>query len=198
MQPQLASPSTAATCDIILPMSSDDSRCQILHKGRFIQLVRNGHWEFAQRIGNSGVVGIIAVTPDERLILVQQHRIPVGASVIELPAGLAGDVVGHETEPLEHAARRELSEETGYSGGQWSALWDGPSSSGLTDEMLQLFLARNVQKTAPGGGDASESITVHAIALTELPEFLKTRRTAGILVDLKVYLAMYLLQQNTL
>lgn len=168
---------------------------EILWKGRFLQMARRGRWEFVQRVGSSGVVGIIAVTSDRRLILVEQDRLPVGGHVIELPAGLSGDVTGSEEESLELAARRELLEETGYSGGEWSQSWDGPSSAGLTDEMLQLFLARDVRKTGQGGGDASESIIVHDIPLADLPEFLKRRRADGTLVDLKVYLAMCLLRQ---
>ena len=168
---------------------------EILWKGRFLQMVRRGRWEFAQRVGSSGVVGIIAVTADRRLILVEQNRLPVGGCVIELPAGLAGDVSGSEQETMELAARRELLEETGYSGGTWSQSWDGPSSAGLTDEMLQLFLARDVRKTGKGGGDASESIIVHEIPLVDLSEFLKRRRADGTLVDLKVYLAMCLLSR---
>ena len=168
---------------------------EILWKGRFLQMVRRGRWEFAQRVGSSGVVGIIAVTADRRLVLVEQNRLPVGGRVIELPAGLAGDVSGSEEETLELAARRELLEETGYSGGTWSQSWDGPSSAGLTDEMLQLFLARDVCKTGEGGGDASESIIVHEIPLVDLSEFLNRRRADGTRVDLKVYLAMCLLSR---
>ena len=168
---------------------------EIVWKGRFLQMAQRGRWEFVQRVGSSGVVGIIAVTADRRLILVEQNRLPVGGCVIELPAGLAGDVSGNEQETLELAARRELLEETGYSGGTWSQSWDGPSSAGLTDEMLQLFLARNVRKTGDGGGDASESIVVHEIPLGDLPQFLKRRRADGTLVDLKVYLAMCLLRR---
>lgn len=168
---------------------------EILWKGRFLQMVQRGRWEFVQRVGSSGVVGIIAVTADRRLILVEQNRLPVGGHVIELPAGLAGDITGSEEESLELAARRELIEETGYSGGTWSQSWDGPSSAGLTDEMLQLFIARDVRKTGQGGGDASESIIVHAIPLPDLPQFLTQRRADGTLIDLKVYLAMCLLNQ---
>jgi ADP-ribose pyrophosphatase len=158
-------------------------------------MAKRGRWEFVQRVGSSGVVGIIAVTVDRRLILVEQNRLPVGGHVIELPAGLSGDIVGSEEETLELAARRELLEETGYSGGHWSQSWDGPSSAGLTDEMLQLFLARDVRKTGEGGGDTSESIIVHEIPLAELAGFLERRRADGTLVDLKVYLAMCLLNR---
>jgi ADP-ribose pyrophosphatase len=178
---------------MIDPMPRDTPPAEIIWKGRFLQIAKRGRWEFVQRVGSSGVVGIIAVTADQRLLLVEQERLPVGTRVIELPAGLAGDIAGETDETLERAARRELLEETGYAGGLWTPWWDGPSSAGLTDETLQLFLARDVQKTTAGGGDGSESIIVHEIPLAELPQFLQRRRADGTLVDLKVYLATCLL-----
>ena len=54
-------------------------------------------------------VGIVAVTSDGRLLLVEQFRIPVGKNVIELPAGLVGDLPGQEEESLKLAAQRELA-----------------------------------------------------------------------------------------
>jgi ADP-ribose pyrophosphatase len=91
-----------------------EAQPHVVAAGKYIELVRQNGWEFARRKGISGIVGIIAVTDDRKLVLVEQHRPPVGARVIELPAGLAGDAKGHEKEDLADAARRELLEETGY------------------------------------------------------------------------------------
>lgn len=167
---------------------------KVLWSGRFLRIVQRGHWEFAQRCNASGVVGIVAVTTDGRLLLVEQYRIPLRARVLELPAGLAGDVAGQETEAFELAARRELLEETGYSGGSWKPLFGGPSSAGLTDEALMLFLAEGVQKTAEGGGDESEEIRVEAVPLDEVPAFFASAEGRRVHVDLKARLAWYYLQ----
>src|SRR5215217_1288754 len=83
-------------------------------EGKRVRLVRRGDWEFVTRKKSSGIVAIVAVTDDYKLVLVEQYRPPVAKSVIELPAGLAGDEAGHEQEDLLTAARRELLEETGY------------------------------------------------------------------------------------
>ena len=45
--------------------------------------------DIVQRIG--GIVGVVALTPEHNVVLVEQYRVPVGARVVELPAGLAGD-----------------------------------------------------------------------------------------------------------
>lgn len=162
-----------------------------LFDGKYLRLLDRDHWQFVQRKNISGIVGIIAVTPQRRLLLVEQYRIPLQARVIEIPAGLAGDQPGTENEPLIEAARRELLEETGYHADTWRQVAQGTSSSGLTDEVITLFVASGLRKVAPGGGDGSERITVHDIPLNEVEPWLARQLDAGAKVDLKVYSALY-------
>jgi ADP-ribose pyrophosphatase len=70
------------------------SKEKTLYAGKHIRLVQQGQWEFARRTKASGIVMIAAVTADGKLLLIEQLRPPVGKRVIELPAGLAGDVAG--------------------------------------------------------------------------------------------------------
>src|SRR5580693_7412923 len=104
-----------------------------LHRGRHLELVEDHGWEYVQRRNASAVVGILAVTPAHELLLVEQHRIPVGGPVIELPAGLVGDEDADED--IAKAAARELIEEAGWSPSQCAVLAKGPSSAGLTSEI---------------------------------------------------------------
>ena len=164
---------------------------ETLHAGRFLSLVRRGHWEYVTRRGTTGVVAIVAVTDDAKLLLVEQARPPVGKQAIELPAGLAGDIVGEETESLATAAKRELLEETGYEAQEVRWLSEGPSSAGLTDEMISLFLMSGLTKTSAGGGDASEDIVVHEVPLPTVPDWLEERRRAGCVIDLKIYAGLF-------
>src|SRR4051812_43058440 len=85
-----------------------------LGAGRFLRLVAAGQWEYIEHVNASGVAAVAAVTEDGRLVIVEQHRPPVGGPVIELPGGLCGDDAGAAEEPLAEAACRELLEETGY------------------------------------------------------------------------------------
>ena len=168
---------------------------ETLHAGRHLTLARRGHWEFATRSGATGVVGIVAVTDDERLVLVEQFRPPVNKRVIELPAGLAGDIVGQTTESLETAARRELLEETGYEARDCRRIFEGPSSAGLTDEMITIFLMTGLTKLGLGGGDASESIVVHEAPLASLLWWLSERQVDGCLIDPKIFGGLFWLQR---
>ena len=165
----------------------------MLAEGRRVRLVREAHWEYAERTNARGAVVLAAVTNDGRLLLVEQYRIPVGRRVIEPPAGLVGDVAGEEEEALETAARRELLEETGYEARQLELASIGPPSAGLASEIVAFFVARGLTKIHDGGGDSSEEIVVHAVPLDEVDAWLDARAAEGTLIDPKVYAALYFL-----
>src|ERR1700722_17662471 len=88
---------------------------------KFLALIKEGHWEYVDRVNATGAALIVAVTPEEKLILVEQYRIPVHVRTIELPAGIIGDEPGNCGESHAEAARRELLEETGYAAGRIGA-----------------------------------------------------------------------------
>jgi ADP-ribose pyrophosphatase len=70
-------------------------------------------------------------------------------------------------------------------------LSNGPSSAGLTSEVLTLFRARGLRKVEEGGGVPGEDIAVHVVPLDRVPAFLAERERAGALVDAKVFAALY-------
>jgi len=166
-----------------------------LGAGRYLGLYETDGWEYVSRENASGVVVLVAVNDAGELLLVEQFRPPVGKPVIELPAGLVGDL--HDpAEGLLQAAQRELLEETGYAAGHLELFMSCPSSAGLTDEVISFVMASKLQKLGPGGGDASEDIAVHAVALADIDQWLSVRQKHGALLDPKIYSALYWLSQH--
>jgi ADP-ribose pyrophosphatase len=165
-------------------------RPTVIADGKFLRFMKAGHWEYVSRKGVTGVVTIIAVTRDRKLLLVEQYRPPVESRVIELPAGLAGDGK-HRHETLEAAARRELLEETGYEASEMTYVGGGAASAGLTDELISLFVATGLNKTGDAAGDGSEQIVVHEVPVDQLAKWIDQKAGEGLLIDLKVYAAMH-------
>src|SRR5690606_35072980 len=126
----------------------------VLHEAQYLRLKRRGRWEFAERTNASSAVIIVAVTPQDKVLFVEQYRVPVSAPSIEMPAGLVGDL-GHDEE-IETAARRELLEETGWQAGRIEYLMAGPSSSGMSNEMIAFVRAHDLVQISAGGGDETE------------------------------------------
>jgi ADP-ribose pyrophosphatase len=169
----------------------------VLHKGQFLALFREGHWEYVERVNATGAAIILAVTDDQKVLLVEQYRIPVHTRTIELPAGIIGDEPGGSKESQAEAARRELLEETGYAATAMEVLTTGAASSGLTSEVVTLFKASDLQRTGEGGGVAHEDITVHEVPLAEVDAWLAARAGAGILIDPKIFAGLYFLHRHT-
>jgi ADP-ribose pyrophosphatase len=165
-------------------------RPSVIADGRFLRFMKAGSWEYISRKGVTGVVTIIAVTRDRKLLLVEQYRPPVESRVIELPAGLAGDGK-HRHETLEAAARRELLEETGYDASEMTYIGGGTASAGLTDELVSLFFATGLNKTGAGLGDGDEDIVLHEVPVDQLPQWIEQKAGEGLLIDLKVYSALH-------
>lgn len=169
---------------------------KVIAETPYLNLVQRGKWFLARRPNTSAVICVAAVA-DGGLVLVEQYRPAVRKWTIELPAGLAGDIAGHEEEPIVEAAKRELLEETGFVATTWDELWTMPSSAGLTDELVTLFRARGLQRQGVGGGDETENITVHEVPLREIHAWLDSQRQSGKLVDARVFAALYFVSLDT-
>lgn len=111
-------------------------------------MIVNGTWEYSERVHPGGLAAIIlAVTPEDRIIFVEQFRIPIQQRTIEMPAGLVGDIDAGES--IEQAAIRELEEETGWTADHAEILLIGPVSSGASSERIALYAPLDYVKSAP-------------------------------------------------
>ena len=54
----------------------------VLHTGKFLELIKEGHWEYVDRVHGTGVALIIGVTTEQKVLLVEQNRIPLHARTI--------------------------------------------------------------------------------------------------------------------
>lgn len=165
---------------------------ETLYEGKYLKLLRRGRWEYAERRNASGIVVIVAETPDDEVLFVEQLRPPMNSRVLELPAGLSGDIVGQEDEALTTAAERELVEETGYEAHQMKRLGDAPPTSGMCSELHTYFHATQLVRVSDGGGDESEDIEVHVVPRGQIRAFLAGRMADGCLVASSVYAGLWL------
>jgi len=171
-------------------MPGDDDQLEVHHRGRFLRAVSRGGWEYVERINSSGVIGVIAITDDGELVLIEQPRVPVGRTVVEIPAGLAGDSEDTTGEAMIDAAKRELREETGFEAATWQRLGAGYTSAGMSNEKVTLFVATGLQRVDEGGGDGNEDIAVHLVPVDDATSWVAQRVRDGTGVDLKVYHAI--------
>ena len=137
---------------------------------------------------------VIAVTPADEVLFVEQYRIPLGARTIEMPAGLVGD--DHAQDTLIDAARRELIEETGWSPGKVEVLLTGPTSSGMSNERIAFVRARALTRVGAGGGVDDEDITVHAVPRAQAPAWLMQKQAEGFELDLKLWAGLWMIDHN--
>lgn len=149
-------------------------------------------WDFVRRPHSDQCVGILAITPDEEIVLVEQFRVPIQRRVIEIPAGLVGDEEENAGESLASTAARELLEETGYRAGSITQLIATPTSAGMTSEFIHLFHAKDITREHDGGGVGGEDIIVHHVPVSQLRGWLLEKEADGFCVDFKIHAALWL------
>ena len=175
-----------------LKMTETETLCN----GKWLRLKRRGRWEFAERVNAGGGVIIVAVTPEDRLLLVEQYRAAIESKTIEMPAGLVGDLAHSADEHAVEAARRELLEETGYEAGRIEFLMAGPSSSGMSNEIMAFVRAYDLVRVHAGGGDETEDIIVHEVPRADAPRWLLQKIREGFSVDPKMFAGLYFLEHG--
>ena len=173
----------------------EDDTPEILYEGPWLRMVRRGRWEYAERThGNGMAVIIIAVTPDDEVLFVEQFRVPLGRRTIEMPAGLVGD--DHANDTLEAAAHRELIEETGWQPARLDVLLVGPTSSGMSSERIAFVRALDLTRVGEGGGVDNEDITVHTVQRSQAPAWLMRKQAEGFELDLKLWAGLWMIDHN--
>jgi len=112
-------------------------------------------------------VNTIAITKEGKFVIVRQYRHAIGMSSFELCAGVA------DKEGQSHldAAKRELQEETGYTGGQWQHWMSMAPNPATSNNWVHCFIAEDVEEGRKSP-EPSEDISVHLATFEELKEMM--------------------------
>lgn len=156
-------------------------------QGKYIKVLVDGTWEYVARARDIQAAVILALDGDS-VVLVEQHRVPLGRRCLELPAGLVGDEQAGES--VEGSAARELEEETGYRAARLETLGVFQSSPGMVSEGFTLLRATGLERVGPGGGVPGEEITVHRVPLAEISAFVAGKRAEGVAIDVRLLLLL--------
>ena len=114
-------------------------------------------------------VNVIAVTPDDRCVMVRQFRFGTRETTLEIPGGMVDS-----GETPDEAARRELLEETGFSAVRWTLLATVRPNPAFLDNTCHHFLAEAaVQRRAPHD-EGGEDIGVELVPVPELPDRVRS------------------------
>jgi ADP-ribose pyrophosphatase len=143
--------------------------------------------EVARRevVEHYGAVAVVALGERDEVVLIHQYRHPLGHRLWELPAGLLDE----PGEAPVTAAARELAEEVGLAAGHWETLVDVAASPGFTDEVVRVFLARDLttaDREQPVGDEEADLVVrrfelAEAVRMVLAGEVVNSSSAAGIL-----------------
>ena len=145
---------------------------QVIYQGKILSLrlddviLPNGKNSKREVVEHAGAVTVVAVTNDQKVLMVRQYRYPVGEVLLELPAG----GLNKGEAPL-RCAMRELKEETGWEAADWQELTSFYTTPGFTNEKMYLFLAKNLTYIGQDL-DEDEFIQVVSVPLDATPNMI--------------------------
>lgn len=164
----------------------------LIHRGKIIELYLE-EVEFPNHtrtqleiVRHPGGAAAVALDHENRVCLLRQYRHPTGGWLWELPAGKRD---GHEP-PLQ-TVQRELEEEAGLCARRWESLGNIYSSPGIFDEVVHLFLARELT-AVDTHQEAHELIEVHWLRFDEA----LTRAASGEIQDAKTLVGLWRAQSR--
>lgn len=139
-------------------------------------------------IFHNGAVAVIAITSEDKIILVKQYRKAIEATSYEIPAGKLE--LGEQNDP-KAAALRELEEETGYKA-QLELVYDFYSAIGFCNERIRLYHASHLEKIDnPRPQDEDEVLELYEVSLDEAKDLI----ASGDICDAKTIIAIQHWQQ---
>lgn len=147
--------------------------------------VPNRGYQKREIVEHNGAVGIVAITPENKVVLVRQYRKAVEKELWEIPAGKIE--IG---ENPKECAIRELKEETGYSAENMKLIHKFYTSAGFSNQKIYIFLAENLIQ-GDRDLDEDEFLEVHEIDKDEVYNMIARNE----IEDAKTSIGMLLIKE---
>ncbi len=112
-------------------------------------------------------INVIAVTKTGEMVIIRQYRHGLGRTCFEIVAGC----VEEGEDPMD-AAKRELEEETGFTGGEWSEQMQFSCNASAMNNITHSYLAIGVEQTSKQHLDATEDIEIYTFSKDEVKAML--------------------------
>ncbi len=168
---------------------------EVLRKSRILEFridtveSADGHRSTRDIAAHPGGVCVVAIDPQDRVLLVRQWRHAAGRALLEIPAGTLDREPDGTIEEHAGAAARELEEETGSRAGTWRYLGAFYTAPGFTSELMHLYLATDIRPVHEGGlaPDEDERLELEpmrfdaAVAMAERGELPDAKTITGLL-----------------
>ena len=165
---------------------------ELVYQGLFLKVRRDkarlpdGSIHGREWVVHPGASAILALADDGRVLIERQFRYAMQQVYVEIPAG---KIDPGET-PLQ-TARRELLEETGYTAKQWALLTRIHPAIGFTNEIIDIFVARELGARETRKLDHGELLEIDWVSVGWLVDELR----AGRLPDVKTQISVMHLQR---
>ncbi|AST06882.1 MULTISPECIES: NUDIX hydrolase [Anoxybacillus] len=135
-------------------------------------LLPNGETSKREIVKHPGAVAVLAITEENKIVLVRQYRKALERVLVEIPAGK----LEKGEAPLE-TAKRELEEETGYVCEKMEPLHSFYTSPGFADELVHIFLAKGLTKKSEKQMlDDDEFVDVLEVTLEEALKMVEDKQ----------------------
>lgn len=165
-----------------------------IYEGKIINLqvdeveLPDGNVAKREIVKHPGAVAVIALTAENKIVMVEQYRKPLERSLLEIPAGKL-----EPGEKPELSIVRELEEETGYAAGKLEHLISFYTSPGFADELVHLYIATDIKKVEnPLAGDEDEFVELEEVTLEQAIKYVEEKR----IYDAKTAYAVLYLQMK--